>query len=130
MASRAIRQESVSPKKAHHGTRLLRNPWSDSVTARGEILSARDFHPLDRALDEEACRESWVAEVPEEEIEERSKASGFSKVVAMIRISWFVPPPVSRSPHTAAPYCPNRDVCIGVLDVEHRAVHDVVVQTV
>ncbi len=59
----------------------------------GDILSCKDLYPLQHELNREACRESWItalAEVPEEEIEERSKADGFSKAIAIVQIFWFV----------------------------------------
>lgn len=83
---------NLSPKKLTmaHGFFVAMGGFCNSS---GDILSCKDFYPLEHELNREACRESWIsalAEVPEEEIEERSKADGFSKAIAIVQIFWFV----------------------------------------
>ncbi|KAK0207570.1 hypothetical protein IW262DRAFT_1498575 [Armillaria fumosa] len=84
--------KNLSPKKLTmaHGFFVAMGGFCNSS---GDILSCKDFFPLEHELNRETCRESWITaltEVTEEELEERSKADGFSKAIAIVQIFWFV----------------------------------------
>ncbi|KAK0207560.1 hypothetical protein IW262DRAFT_530385 [Armillaria fumosa] len=64
-----------------------------SCNSNGDILSCKEFYPLEHELDRESCRESWITaltEVTEEELDKRSKVDRFSKAIAIVEIFWFV----------------------------------------
>ncbi|KAK0470442.1 uncharacterized protein EV420DRAFT_115020 [Desarmillaria tabescens] len=83
--------KNLSPQKLTmaHGFFVAMGGFCNS---HGDILCCKDLYPIGHERNGESCRESWIdalAGVPEEEMEERSKADAFSKGIAIIQISWF-----------------------------------------